>query len=40
MRRMGGAVHVVDVVEGEVVGEDEEDEVVVPTSSSRRRWGG
>ena len=37
---MGGAEHVGDVVEGEVVGEVEEDEVVEPTSSFRRRWGG
>ena len=39
-QRLGGAVHVVDVVEGEVVGEAEEDEGVVSTSSFRRRWGG
>ena len=37
---LGRAEHVVDVAEGEVVGEVEEDEVVEPTSSFRRRWGG
>ena len=37
---LGGAEHVVDVAEGEVVGEAEEDEGVASMSSSRRRWGG
>ena len=39
-QRLGGAMHVVDVVEVEVVGEAEEDEGVASMSSSRRRWGG